>query len=977
MVIPDSLLDNDLTLLNAALAFASAGFQVVPLTSVPTAASPGKSASKNPGGLLGKDWQRKSSSDPDKLESWFTEGNGSSRTLAELNLRADLYREVPFASLGLGVHAGPKVVIVDIDASDQVPEWAWEELNAAPFQSSSERDERRGHYYFQADPARRYGHTSAIPTAEGMESSCGEIRHGTAIAVSAPSAHEKAALGRRYKWMRTGPVPAMSERMAQWLESKRQQTTWNGVELDVGEASLDSINAFRDSCTTARNPELLDEHLDFMRMQADAKTLHGAWLPGLIDLMQMALAGFVAAADAIDAAGDAFVEMRTDARRAAVGGNVRDEESAMREYVDLLKWAVGKVQAKYAADAESVKYETFLQAETYYSIPMPVGMPAPETYVEPPLPLRGGKRQWYHPKEAVTGDGRILVRNTHVDIATALAEDFSSTHQWVQNGGGGDGEWWAHNDERFVWENGGQKTSVSAYIIQALAQNYAAYDVVDAIRAPRQGLLPDEMDELTKSFGPSHIYYRLTDRPGTHATEIGHITDMLKNRSSVGARREDFDNTGTRIAVANGLLDVKTKGFEPADPIHKTTKRMPVGYVEGAECPKFLAFLESAVMVGGDRAAAAEVMGLIQRYLGAAILGDWSSDSFLVVHGPGGSGKSTVFEDIPRALFGDGTGYWSTISPAVFTRGISDNGRKFELATVAGSRLLTCNEAFEGGSHMDSSFLKGFTDGSVQRAAFKGRDNFSMTPGRLVFMSNTLPKMTSVDSGVARRACFVEFPHGHSASDPTLPTPDEKLFERDIVPELPGILNWVVEGAAEYLRVGLNPPTAVYASTKSSLLDSSEIGTFLQYLRPVSPEDPEVVRTEFLTLKDLHSLYRDWLDMTQARGATATNFMSEREMLSSIRSAYPAIHVPDNRVNVRLDDGRRTKQTAVYGLTASEEMGAFLVLREGAAGAATTGWMGMPVPTSPRTRIGIPDVEEWRGRSLSAMGSALAGGAAE
>lgn len=988
----------DLTLLEAATLLASGGFNVLPTTSQPTASAPTKSAAKNPGGLLGKGWQTKTSRDPDKLAAWFTETTtGGARTLADIELRADMYREVPFDTIGLAIHAGPDAVIVDIDDPEQVPEHIWPELNTAPFQSSSSVDPRRGHYFFRILPGYRFGHTSAIPTADGMSHSPGEIRHGTAIAVSAPSVHEKAHLGRRYQWQRAGELPVMSEQLAVWLESKSKADTWNGVELSVSEATLESIEAFRDSCTTATAPELLEDHLDHMRMQADIKTLHGAWLPGLIDLMQYALCGFVSAADAMDAAGDAFVEMRTDPSRAAFGGNVRDEETATKEYVDLLRWALGKVQAKYEADTASVQYETYLQAATYYDVAVPTMAP-PATYVEPPLPPRG-KRQWYHPKEVTAVDGRILVRNTHVDIASALAEEFAATHLWVQNGGAGEGEWSIYDESAAVWVSGGQRTTVASYVIYALANKYAAYDVVDANKALRNGAPGDEIEALSSTYGPSSVFYRLTDKPGTHAPEINYISDMLKTREGVTARREEFDNTDSKIAVANGMLDVKTKHFEPSQPHHKVTKRMPVGYDPAATCPKFLTFLQGAVQRDASPAAVAEaqgVMGLIQRYLGAAILADWGTDSFLIAHGPGGSGKSTVFEDLLRALLGEGSGYWSTIAPSTFTRGISDNGRKFELATVAGSRLLTCNEAFEGGSSIDASFLKGFTDGSLQRAAFKGRDVFSMTPGRVVFLANELPKLTAVDSGISRRALFVEFPHGHSFTDPTLPDPDEKLFERDIVPELPGILNWVIDGAVDYLRHGMNPPTSVYATSKSSLLDSSEIGTFLQHFRPTGEDDPTVVREEFLTLKDLHNLFRDWLEMTTAKGTNPGNMMTEREMLSSIKAAFPQVYIPDNRVNVYLDNGKRAKARPVYGITANEVSGAFLVLREGVtlpdpSATAAPGtdpltpapahsmWAAVSgIESAKRTRVGIPEVEEWRARHENfAAGQALVGEAAE
>lgn len=135
------------------------------------------------------------------------------------------------------------------------------------------------------------------------------------------------------------------------------------------------------------------------------------------------------------------------------------------------------------------------------------------------------------------------------------------------------------------------------------------------------------------------------------------------------------------------------------------------------------------------------------------------------------------------------------------------------------------------------------------------------------------------------------------------------------------------------------------------------------------------MRSEFLTLKDLSNLYRDWLDMTQARGATATNFMSEREMLSSLKAAFPTLAAPDMRVNTYTDDGRRAKARPVYGITANEAEGAFLVLRDGLVPAGS-GWMGMPTAAAPRTRVGIPHVEEWREKQDGrASGLALVGGA--
>ncbi|NRH33222.1 AAA family ATPase [Rhodococcus sp. MS13] len=365
-VLPETLLSDDLTLLEAAQALAAAGLRVLPLTSQPTANKPGEDASKNPGGLLGRGWQNKSTTDPEVIEKWFTEPDTT--TLEGVVTQTDIYRWVPFDTLGLGVHAGPDILIVDADNAQNIPERFWDELEDAPFQSSSTIDHRRGHYYFRPRQGFHFGHTSAIPGIDGMDSA-GEIRHGNAIAVSAPSKHRWASLGRAYRWKRVGTIPEMSEELAQWLESRIDKVAWNGTVIEVSEATLDSITYFRENCTNASHPEIIDDHVGFMRQQSDTKGLHNAWLPGLISLIEMALFGYVNAADAIDAAGDAFVALRTDDTR---GGNAKDQDGAEREYIDQLKWALGKAQAKYATHLEMLRYDTEKYVRKHYVTELPM-----------------------------------------------------------------------------------------------------------------------------------------------------------------------------------------------------------------------------------------------------------------------------------------------------------------------------------------------------------------------------------------------------------------------------------------------------------------------------------------------------------------------------------------------------------------------------------------------------------------------------
>lgn len=392
-----------LDLVAAAELLIGGGFRVLPSTSEPTKRRPTVDASKSPGGCVGTGWPSKSTDDPARAREWFTRSDDGGTVGAAGSLPPDFYREVPFDSLGLVIHVGPDVVVADIDSPELVPAEMWPYLDAVPFQSSSAVDARRGHYYFglPAEGDFFFGQTSAI------RGGAGELRHGNSIVVSAPSSHSKRGLGRRYQWMRGGEVSAMPLAVAGWLQSERKTSAWQGADLSVSEASWSDLEDMREKLTAASHPELLEEHLAFIAGMCDQQGLHAGLLSPLINLVQMAVCGFVAAAEALDAAEAQFVGMATDPGRGGPGwqGNVRSEDEARSEFWDAVKWAAGRVHAKLDVGKELVQYETWLYVGDFYGVDVS-GVVKPAGWVEtapddewppldpfrappPPLPLDG------------------------------------------------------------------------------------------------------------------------------------------------------------------------------------------------------------------------------------------------------------------------------------------------------------------------------------------------------------------------------------------------------------------------------------------------------------------------------------------------------------------------------------------------------------------------------------------------------------
>ena len=124
--IPD--IDPDADNLTAALAYAEAGWYVLPV----------KRGTKKPGSVVGDHWQDKSSRDPKLIAAWFA---GTDH--------------------GIALHCGRSgAVVFDVDDPDKVPDVLRQHLDSAPYQSTRPDVPGRGHYVFAdaAGPHHRQQH---------------------------------------------------------------------------------------------------------------------------------------------------------------------------------------------------------------------------------------------------------------------------------------------------------------------------------------------------------------------------------------------------------------------------------------------------------------------------------------------------------------------------------------------------------------------------------------------------------------------------------------------------------------------------------------------------------------------------------------------------------------------------------------------------------------------------------------------------
>lgn len=839
---PD-LSTNGLSFTDAALRLAEGGLRVVPMTSTPTARKPDEPASKNPGGLLGKGWQNKTTTDPDKIREWFADRTASSATGASISAAAasDFYREVPFDSMVLGIHTGDDLVVIDVDDWAFVPPEHHAELRnaAVPFQSSSAGDPDRGHYLFAPRDGYRYG-AGALKPAEPGGQSAGEVRHGNSIIVSAPSVHAKTHLGRRYEWQRTGTPPVMSEQLAEWCGRNKsskgsswQESTWIGNDLVFDAASGDQVDAFMGACTAAAYPAVADDHVDYMARMADSEGLHGAFLGPLVDMMKFAAFGIVNASDAASSAMDTFVRLRTDASRAALGGNVTSEDAARREFMANLQWAVGKTIAQIHLDQDALQYEALEQVQRHYVPALEV--PERPEYLPPAAlpPIKQVQRSIFYEGE------REPVPSTHAAVAAAMIKHVVDRLRWCTDLG----VWYIYDSTERLWRGGKDQENQAASIVSEMLVNVVqpvtemtfgkAIHQAELNKDDREAQRLTALVMATTGANMSDRYAVGNDVWAESSTARAGILTVLRSERELHVQSQDFDSQPDRMAVGNGVLDLSPLGANPPQlpvllddaPEHLITFRSSTDYDPTATAPEWNKLIESAF----DDPA---INGFIAMWFGLCIDRTKNYGKFLLAWGKSHSGKGMIFGLGSSLVFGNpkaGNSLVASVDKNLIVKNGVDmsNHRRRVIADLRGKAMGYIDESGDGGS-IDTDYLKSYCGGMPMQAERKYENASNVDVPPLVVSSNHEWRLGDVDAGTSNRVLSLHFAYGHGAGAPAN-RPDDPNLPQKITAEASGILNWALVGYMHWLAVNreLVVPTSVQKATNEMNAGASEFGTYL------------------------------------------------------------------------------------------------------------------------------------------------------
>ena len=324
------------------------------------------------------------------------------------------------------------------------------------------------------------------------------------------------------------------------------------------------------------------------------------------------------------------------------------------------------------------------------------------------------------------------------------------------------------------------------------------------------------------------------DRQTTIIKACEHVPDLITQAC-------DLDKDNMLLNVANGTLDLSTGRLQPHNPADRITRVINIDYDPGATCPTFMKFLKWAMCSDAD------LVLYLQRFIGYCLTGDISEQVLNFWYGTGGNGKSTLMNVIQWLLCDYGTCADTGLIMKAEAGG-TDSNRLYMLAELRGARLVTLSEVNDG-QKLDEAQIKSFTGGDVITARQVYERPFSYVPqAKLIGFGNYRPHVRGTDYGIWRRIHLVPFAAVITDADK-----DTHLADK-LRNELPGILNWAVQGCLAWQEQGLHAPNAIKAAVEGYRQNED---TFQSWLSECCSRD-ESKRTASAQLTASFKEYSGW-----------------------------------------------------------------------------------------------------------------------
>ena len=357
---------------------------------------------------------------------------------------------------------------------------------------------------------------------------------------------------------------------------------------------------------------------------------------------------------------------------------------------------------------------------------------------------------------------------------------------------------------------------------------------------------------------------------------------MLRNRAKVPS--DKFDPEHYR-AFTNGVLDLRSGDLLPHDPSYLLTNQFSYAFDYGARCDRWLQWLREVFGAHKNPDRAKELTRSLRAMLRWSLTPKRGQKNAVAVAafiiGPPGNGKGSLMNLVNR-LAGAEDARWieDTFSDPNDLLGLLNAPAAicYDLGGDFSKKQLKCfNEVCDNAPVKVKSLYKNGIDTPLNTTLWAA-------------MNRPIQSKAADRDGLYRRVLYFEF-------EPIAAEDRDYTVERQLLEELPGIYNWVMnlteDEAMDIIKQAI--PGSVNVDTHSKYLHESN--TVLEWLNTLEASakamnEDDNIRTE--TIGVWHGIYRTWCSENGISNPFGpTNFAREVVSLGGTRWAKGTYRGPN------------------------------------------------------------------------------------
>jgi putative DNA primase/helicase len=310
------------------------------------------------------------------------------------------------------------------------------------------------------------------------------------------------------------------------------------------------------------------------------------------------------------------------------------------------------------------------------------------------------------------------------------------------------------------------------------------------------------------------------------------------------------------LPCRSSLLHLPTMTHLPQTPAFFSTCALDYDPDPHAKSPHaWLTFLGQ--VLGEDYQA----WDLLQDWFGYCLTGDTRQQKILLLVGPRRSGKGTIARVLRRLV-----GAQNVAGPTT-----SSLAGPFGLQPLIGRSLAIVSDARFGGPNIQTVIERLLCISGEDALTVDRKHTTSFTlklPTRFVFLTNELPRLADASGALAGRFMMLRFSESFYGRE------DTELTGKLIV-ELPGILNWAIEGWKRLRQRGrFVQPASVDDALREMEDLASPVGAFVRDRCVIEPDRRAWV-------DDLYKAWKAWCE-ADGRATATTKQTFGRDLMAAV-----------------------------------------------------------------------------------------------